>query len=39
MVANMDTTGTFQMARKLAESKMFTCMHKHYSVEEWKVIR
>jgi GMP reductase len=36
MVANMDTTGTFEMARCLAQHKMFTCMHKHYSIDEWK---
>mmetsp|Transcript_18961 Transcript_18961/g.41155 ORF Transcript_18961/g.41155 Transcript_18961/m.41155 type:complete len:345 (-) Transcript_18961:124-1158(-) len=35
MVANMDTTGTFEMAVELAKHKVITCMHKHYSVAEW----
>ena len=35
MSSNMDTTGTFEIARKLAEHHMFTCIHKHYSMEEW----
>jgi GMP reductase len=36
MVANMDTTGTFEMARALSKHKMFIAMHKHYSIDEWK---
>jgi GMP reductase len=32
----MDTIGTFQMARELAQHRMITAMHKHYSVDEWK---
>lgn len=36
MAANMDTVGTFEMAIKLAEHKIFTAIHKHYSIEEWK---
>jgi GMP reductase len=36
MAANMDTVGTFEMAKKLAEHKIFTAIHKHYSLEEWK---
>ncbi len=35
MAANMDTVGTFEMAVKLAESEIFTAIHKHYSLEEW----
>lgn len=38
MAANMDTVGTFEMAIKLAEHKIFTAIHKHYSIEEWKKI-
>uniref|UniRef100_A0A7S1UE12 GMP reductase n=1 Tax=Phaeomonas parva TaxID=124430 RepID=A0A7S1UE12_9STRA len=34
MVANMDTTGTFEMAKALAPHKLITCMHKHYSVAD-----
>ena len=36
MAANMDTVGTFEMAKKLAEHKIFTAIHKHYTLEEWK---
>ena len=36
MAANMDTVGTFQMALALAKVKLFTAIHKHYSIQEWK---
>jgi len=36
VAANMDTTGTFEMARALASHKMITALHKHYSVDELK---
>ncbi|RCU49966.1 MULTISPECIES: GMP reductase [Corallincola] len=35
VAANMDTVGTFEMARALAEHQMLTAIHKHYTVEEW----
>lgn len=35
IAANMDTIGTFEMAQELGSRKMITCIHKHYSVEEW----
>lgn len=35
VVANMDTTGTFEMAIELAKYKCITCIHKHYNVENW----
>jgi GMP reductase len=35
MVANMDTTGTFEIAQAVAEAKIITCMHKHYSPDDW----
>jgi GMP reductase len=35
MAANMDTVGTFEMAKALAKEKLFTAIHKHYSVEDW----
>jgi len=35
MAANMDTVGTFEMAKALANNKLFTAIHKHYSVEDW----
>src|SRR5574343_299733 len=35
IAANMDTVGTFEMAKALAEEKIITAIHKHYSIEEW----
>jgi GMP reductase len=37
MAANMDTVGTFDMALVLAKHKLFTAIHKHYSVNDWNV--
>lgn len=37
MAANMDTVGTFEMALALASKNIFTAIHKHYSLDEWKV--
>jgi len=34
MAANMDGVGTFEMADKLAEGEMFTCLVKTYGVDE-----
>ncbi|MGV6844661.1 MAG: GMP reductase, partial [Lutibacter sp.] len=36
MAANMDTVGTFEMAIELSKHKIFTAIHKHYSLDEWK---
>ncbi len=36
-VANMDTVGTFSMAKKVAEFKLFTAIHKHYSLPDWSL--
>lgn len=36
MAANMDTVGTFKMAVALAKHKIFTAIHKHYSLQDWK---
>lgn len=36
MAANMDTVGTFEMARALSRHNIFTAIHKHYPVEDWK---
>ncbi|XP_064802740.1 GMP reductase 1-like [Oncorhynchus masou masou] len=36
IAANMDTTGTFEMAQVLSKQTLFTAMQKHYTVEEWK---
>lgn len=35
MIANMDTVGTFSMARSLLDHKAIVCLHKHYSVSEY----
>lgn len=35
MVANMDTTGTFEMAQALSNHNVITCIHKHYSLDDW----
>ncbi|MDO6759301.1 GMP reductase [Tamlana sp. 2_MG-2023] len=37
MSANMDTVGTFEMALALSEKHIFTAIHKHYSIEDWKI--
>lgn len=34
IAANMDTTGTFAMAKELAKYDCMTCLHKHYPIEE-----
>lgn len=34
IAANMDTTGTFNMAESLSKQQMITCLHKHYTPEE-----
>ena len=36
IAANMDTVGTFEMAKALGRNKLFTTIHKHYSPDEWK---
>lgn len=35
MAANMDTVGTFEMASSLSKHKLFTAIHKHYTLEQW----
>jgi GMP reductase len=37
MAANMDTVGTFQMAKALAKQNLFTAIHKHYSINDWSI--
>jgi GMP reductase len=39
MVSNMDTTGTFQMAQSLYKHKMFTSIHKYYTLVNWTNFR
>ncbi|KAI5631043.1 IMP dehydrogenase / GMP reductase domain-containing protein [Phthorimaea operculella] len=36
MASNMDTVGTFEMAQELAKHGLFTCIHKYYSIDQWK---
>lgn len=36
MASNMDTVGTFEMAKQLSKHRVFTVIHKHYSLEAWK---
>lgn len=33
--SNMDSTGTFEMAKELSKHNIITAIHKHYSIEEW----
>jgi len=35
MVANMDTTGTFQMFLEGQKHNIITCIHKHYNEIDW----
>ncbi|KAF6035885.1 GMPR2 [Bugula neritina] len=35
IAANMDSTGTFEMAKALSEFGVFTTIHKHYTTDEW----
>ncbi|MBO4520238.1 MAG: GMP reductase [Alphaproteobacteria bacterium] len=35
MAANMDTVGRFEVFNVLKQHKMFTCIQKHYTKEEW----
>lgn len=37
MAANMDTVGTMEMAKALAEQQLFTAIHKHYTAAQWKI--
>ncbi|WP_298496117.1 GMP reductase [uncultured Algibacter sp.] len=36
MAANMDTVGTFEMAIALSKNKLFSAIHKHYTLTEWR---
>ena len=35
IAANMDTVGTFEMAKALAKEGLMTAIHKHYTLQEW----
>ncbi|XP_058038842.1 GMP reductase 2 isoform X1 [Ahaetulla prasina] len=36
IAANMDTVGTFEMAKALYKFSLFTAIHKHCALQEWK---
>ena len=36
MASNMDTVASFEMAVALNKFNVFTCVHKHYQVDDWK---
>ena len=35
IAANMDTIGTFEMAKVLSKHQMLTAIHKFYNLEDW----
>lgn len=35
MIANMDTVGTFNMAKTISYNQGITCLHKHYKPEDY----
>jgi len=35
MASNMDTSGTFEIARVLSQHQLLTCLHKFYQVEDY----
>ena len=35
IAANMDTTGTFEIAESLKKEKMLTAIHKFYTLDQW----
>ncbi len=37
IAANMDTVGTFKMARALSQKQLFTAIHKHYILADWNL--
>ena len=36
IAANMDTVGTFEMAKALANKHLLTAIHKHYTINQWR---
>jgi len=36
IASNMDTVGTFEIAKALGSHKCYTCIHKYYSVDQWR---
>ena len=36
IAANMDTVGTFELAKVLADFGLLTAIHKHYNLQQWQ---
>jgi len=36
IASNMDTVGTFEIAKALGQHKCYTCIHKYYTVDQWR---
>lgn len=36
IAANMDTVGTFEMAKALGKERLITAVHKHYTIDQWR---
>ena len=36
VASNMDTVGTFEMAKSLAQRRMLTCINKHNDLNKWR---
>jgi len=36
IAANMDSVGTFEMAKSLSQKNILTAVHKHYTIDQWK---
>ena len=36
VASNMDTVGTFEMAKSLAQRRMLTCINKHNDLNRWR---
>ena len=36
MASNMDSVGTFSMVKSLSKEGLFTVLHKHYHLDQWK---
>lgn len=39
IASNMDTTGTFDVYNVLSKHKIITCLHKHYTIEDFREIK
>ena len=39
MIANMDTTGTFEMFLECQKHNIMTCIHKHYTIKNGLILQ